>query len=356
MALSIFSRVSTSGQRSFPSDFSISGVRKSDQKYTCPMLSVHTYHRSGHRADVAQDKQKVSVNEQNHRLQIEQGPKTVQRQENFLANEDVVMVPLEDIIRISFKTEIKKGSKQEAQSIITPTYEKSENCCDRCCEALCGCCCSMAGCVLCCCEENKVVPIPIDRTTMIVDDHRRRNRQSIIEDLPLPRDNNGCFSNCLNSFRCWCCRKMRLTKLIRTTEILSEEEAERMITVSIEYSMYSNLDSATNARLLSREAQEAYYRDKFQPNTTLRFYLVDNNDSNPRNFEMKREQAEALCRIVMQLKGMETNYPSESDLDKILDQPLKRTYGDLFIEPTLQLQLEANIQQSIPPTKQKAIQ
>ena len=149
---------------------------------------------------------------------------------------------------------------------------------------------------------------------------------------------------------------MRLTKLIQTTEILSEEEAERMITVSIEYSMYSNLDSATNARLLSREAQEAYYRDKFQPNTTLRFYLVDNNDSNPRNFEMKREQAEALCRIVMQLKRMETNYPSESDLDKILDQPLKRTYGDLFIEPTLQLQLEANIQQSIPPTKQKAIQ
>ena len=52
----------------------------------------------------------------------------------------------------------------------------------------------------------------------------------------------------------------------------------------------------------------------------------------------------------MQLKAMPGKYPSESELESILDQPLRRTYGDLYIEPTLKLPLEHPAQRQLTST------
>ena len=72
--------------------------------------------------------------------------------------------------------------------------------------------------------------------------------------------------------------------------------------------------------------------------------MINDTEFDPGNFETKRQQAEALCRTVMHLKGMAGDYPSETELDSILDQPLRRTFGDLYNEPKLQLTLNEQAQ------------
>lgn len=331
------------------------------------MLSVHRYCLTGLRTDAAQDRKTVSVNARNQ-LRTHQGPQFLKKEEHFSAGEEVIVIPLEDITRITYTSGIKKSGQLEATFHTTPTYEIGQNWCDQCCTKVCSCCyrldgegcCTVdAACCFCCAgffgccrEENRIAPVAKDTTIVIFDQQRNQKRQTFDEELPIPRDNGGCC-DCL---RCWCCRKKRLTKLVRTTEVLTEQDVGRVITISIEYSKYSNPDSATNVRLQSWEDQAIYYKQICQPRTDLKFNLVDNTETDPKNFEVKRQQAEALCRIVMQLKGMQNNYPSEKELDSILDQPLKRTYGDVYIEAPMQLQFDVKTQQPLSTSRPKAIQ
>jgi hypothetical protein len=226
----------------------------------------------------------------------------------------------------------------------------SENCCDRCC----ACIFSRACC--CCSDKKRIVPVAGETTTVIVPDYANRNAHVIEEHLPLPRHDEGCCTNFFNRFRCLCCRKRVLVDLIKRTDISTGQQAQRMITISIDYSKYSHLESASNARLLSRQEQEAYYRERFEPDTKLEFYLINDTEFDPSNFELKRQQAEGLCRTVMHLKAMTGNYPSENELDSILDQPLQRTYGDPYIEPKLQLPSNQQAQLQLPSFQPRAIE
>jgi len=157
------------------------------------------------------------------------------------------------------------------------------------------------------------------------------------EHLPVPKEKESCCDR----FRCWCCRKKKLVDLIKRTNTVAERQAQRVITITIEYSKYSHLDSASNARLLSREDQVAYYKEKFEPVPPLKFYLVNNTEFDLRNFEQNRKQAETLCRTVMQLKGMIDHYPSDNELDNILDQSHMRRFGDEYDEPILQFPFDS---------------
>ena len=259
----------------------ILGVRTVDQKYTSPILSVHLYRHSQRRADLAEDRQLVSVGT-NNQLQTQQGPQKFRQEEKFYAEEEVIMVPIEDVSRITFKTDIKKGRQADVKSTTTPVHRMSENCCDRCCAPLLPFCC-------CCMEkEKKVAPMARETTTIVIDQDPNRDAHFIEEHLPLPKNDEGCCTNFLDRFRCWCCRKKVLVDLIKRTNTSTQEQAQRVIKVSIDYSKYSNPDSATNARLLSREDQEAYYKRRFQPDTELEFYLVNDTEFDPRNFQIKR--------------------------------------------------------------------
>jgi hypothetical protein len=250
------------------------------------------------------------------------------------------MIPVEDVTRITSKSELKKGVQADVKSHITPVYAQSENCCDHCYASLLNCCRKTRDCLCYCCQkETKIAPY-VRNETIIHDADPNKFTSYKEEHLPLPEVKENCCTRCCNKFRCWCCRKKMLVDLIKRTNTKAEKQAQRVITITVEYTKYSNPDSASNARLLSEEEQAAYYKRIFQPNTPLKFYLVNNTEFDPRNFELKRKQADVLCLTVMHLKAMKNRYPSEDQLGKILDQSHTTTFGDVFNEPILQLPVD----------------
>ena len=155
------------------------------------MLSVHRYRYSQFSANVAQDRQTINVDRRN-RLRIQQGPQKSKEKEMISAEEEVMMIPVEDVTRITYRSEIKKDGQKDVQSTTTPVYKMSENCFDRCCARLFRCCCC---CCFCCSDENKIVPVGRETTTVIVPDDSNRNAHLIEEHLPLPKDDGGCCAN-----------------------------------------------------------------------------------------------------------------------------------------------------------------
>jgi hypothetical protein len=248
------------------------------------------------------------------------------------------MLPVEDITLISAKSETKEGVQADAKSKTEYVYDTSENCCDRCCASLLNCCRKTRDCCCFFCRKKSVITPLVTTTTLISGNDPNRTENYEEEHLPIPKEKKDCCTSCVGPFRCWCCRKKKLVDIIKRTNTVSEREAERVIIITIEYNKYSNLDSATNTRLLSTDEQFAYYKDKFKPDAEMKFCLVNSTEVDPTNFELKREEAKTLCRTVMQLKGMRNHYPSDNELDKILDQAIKRTFGDPFTVPRLELQ------------------
>ncbi|CAF1361446.1 unnamed protein product, partial [Didymodactylos carnosus] len=138
--------------------------------------------------------------------------------------------------------------------------------------------------------------------------------------------------SCCDAFRCCCCKKKKIQP-IRENTIIEAKDARREITIHIEYSKYSNLDSASNARLLSSVDQVAFYQCRFTSDTTLKFYLINNTEFEQANFNRKKDQAESLCRTIMQLKAMRVNnYPDPEELQKIIHQPISEVFGDPLAE------------------------
>ena len=307
------------------------------------------YRHSQLRADVAQDRQLVSVGTSNQ-LQTQQGPQKFRQEDKFTAEEEVIMIPIEDVSLITFKKDIKKGRQADIKATLVPIYKPSENCCDRCCASI------LPVCCCCCIKEERVVPVGKENTTIVVDQDPTQNSHINEEPLPLPKTDADCCTNFLDRFRCWCCRKKVLVRLIKRTNTLTEQQAQRVIKVSIVYSKYSNPDSASNARLLKPEEQGAYHKKRFEPDVELEFYLVNNTEFDQKNFEIKQKQAEDLCRTVMHLKAMTGKYPSETELDSIIDQLPRRVFGDSFVEPTLQLSVDHQAQQEIASSRVREIE
>jgi hypothetical protein len=72
------------------------------------MLSVHLYRQSQHTAAIAQDKRTVTVNNKNQQ-QTQQGPQEIKKEGKSTGEEEVTMIPLEDVTLISSKSESKQG-------------------------------------------------------------------------------------------------------------------------------------------------------------------------------------------------------------------------------------------------------
>jgi hypothetical protein len=288
------------------------------------MLCVHLNRHSERIADTTQDNRKLLLTNQND-LETQEGPRQVKSEDKYAAEEEIFMLPVEDVTLITSKLETKKGVQQEAKANIDYQYALSENCFDRCCASI----------LRCCREDTKVAPFVSTNTTIFIGENPNRTTNFVEEHVPLPKEKKEPCDGCCNRFRCWCCRKRKLVDIIKRTNTVAERQAQRVVTVTIEYSKYSNLDSASNARLLSGEQQVAFYKEKFEPDIELKFYLITNTEIDSTNFNEKKKQAETLCRTVMQLKGMRNHYPSETELEKILDLSHQRTFGDIHEEPNL---------------------
>jgi hypothetical protein len=160
---------------------------------------------------------------------------------------------------------------------------------------------------------------------------------------------------------------------VRQTEVVEEKNAQRVITIHLQYSKYSNLDTVSNARILSESDREQFYKNQFQPNTEIKFYLVRNAEYDPANFDQKKVQAENLCCIIMQLKGMNSggvnisslrllmkesvavptvaaaiSYPSPQELQQILTQPYFGIFGDLHQEELHSIQTQHDFGTHVP--------
>ncbi|CAF2663838.1 unnamed protein product [Rotaria sp. Silwood2] len=252
------------------------------------------------------------------------------------------MLPVEDVLLISVKSEIKTGIQADIKSEITPIYAESENCCD----SLLSCCRKTHDYCCCCCrQKTKVTPFVHNTTTIFHDEDPNRRTNVAEEHLPVP----NVKEDCCNCFRCWCCRIKKVVDIIRRTNTVAERKEQRVIIITIEYSKYSNLDTPSNASLLTSEQQSAYYKEKFHLNKELQFYAITDKELNSKSFELKSREVEAFCRTVMQLKGMRDYYPSDNELQKIIDQSHQKTIGDEFNEEVLQLSLE-------PMTKERSSQ
>ena len=309
------------------------GVRSSENKYTSPIVSVHLYYQSQHKANVGENNRTVLLKGHNDQYSS-QGPQNFKAHDRMTTEGETLLIPIEDIITINSQLEVKKGIQADIQSTIIPTYDFLPNRCDDCWNSV----------KTCCDKPKKIVPA-VNTTTIITNDSNRNTEIEEIE-LPLPPRKKGCC----DKFRCWCCRKKILMKKIQRREIKTETDAQRVITMNIEYSKYSNIDTPSHTRLLSGQDQLEYYKRTFYPEKTLTFYLVNNTEFDPANFEVRKKEAEVLARTVMQLKAMKGDYPSERELENILDLNYKQTFGDLYREPTIQISLS---NQNVQPISQR---
>ncbi|CAF3052041.1 unnamed protein product [Rotaria socialis] len=322
------------------------GVNTSDNTYNCPMLAIHLYRHSKETANVTGQKISVVLDNSNNEHRLQEGQQQYKVKEKANAEVELILIPVEDVLHISSKAEIQKDIEADTKAHIEHVYEDSENCCDRCCRSLCNCssCCrSLCSCGSCCKRAPKIAPIITSSETITRETDRHRHSNVRVEDLPVPKAKSGCFDCC----RCWCCRLKVLTRIIRRTKIVAEEEAKRFVTITIEYLKYSNLDTPTNTRLLSEQDKLAHYKKKFDQEQKIEFFLFTDTEPQPTKFESKIKQAGEFCRAVMGLKGMRGHYPSPSDLkkiigpdennrqDKIIGPSPYRTIGDVYEEPTL---------------------
>ncbi|CAF0965716.1 unnamed protein product [Adineta steineri] len=311
------------------------GAATANNTYTCPMLAVHLYRHREFNADMAQDNRTITFDGRN-RQQTHQGEQNFKREQHASAEEEVIMVPLEDVIRIRYKAEVKKAIQADIKSHLVPVHGPSDHRCDTCCASIINCCRKNRAC--CCCREKITVAPHVENTTIITDADPNRATSYVEEDVAPTEVKEGCCTRCGNLFRCWCCGKKKLLKFIKRTNTKAQRQAERVVTMTIEYNKYSNLDSATHTCLLSEQDRFAYYKHKFQADLELTFYLINDQEYEQTNFDAKKNEAETLCRAVMQLKGMKKQYPSEDQLEKILNQAHQRTFGVVFHEPALQLE------------------
>ncbi|UJR11462.1 hypothetical protein I4U23_015641 [Adineta vaga] len=283
-----------------------SGVRMSNNTYTCPMLAIHLYHYEQFEGDRRLNNDRVLIDrkQEEHTYQTHQ---QLNEEARFNAAEDVIMIPLEDILLITYTLGVSKRIEAETRENIVDHSHLNNN-----------------G----CCSKNKIEVKPYVHETISyapsnrIVDHAAR-------DIPIP-ESPSCCSCCRSR------RKKKLFKRIKQTKT-TDRHVERTITMIIEYSKYSNLDSATNTRLLSNEDQLAYYRTQFNPKSELKFYLLKETQIDPKNFDLTKTYAEILCRTVMQLKGMKNSYPSDYELQIILTQNRLGTFGNAYNEPSLQV-------------------
>ncbi|CAF2057198.1 unnamed protein product [Rotaria magnacalcarata] len=250
------------------------GVRTIENVYTCPVLAIHTWddvcpqpinHTETDNGRAVLSGKHMVKDEVGNRVTSSIKPNIHSKRQ--MGN--IQVIPVEDIISISISTNASKEIEQQASRHLTtlPKAKKRTFCQKiRDCFSAIFCCC-------CCCHEN-------------------------VHNEP---------------------------KYLITTNPIEHEN--RSISVIIEYLHYSHINTPSHIGVLPTSDQMNFYKNRLQFET-LEFFLLKNTEFNPVKYAIKRQQGETLCRLVMQLKAMEGNYPDSSQLGEIISEKDVHLFGD----------------------------
>jgi hypothetical protein len=243
----------------------IEGVRTSDNKNTCPVLALHTWNKA---------KQNVSTQHGHlglgagsggqYATQLTQAGKKDEIKTDH--DENIIILPIEDIIRIKVSTEVKRTV-----------------------------------------EQSKTVRIKTPPP----------------EDLSCPDEVKKC---CIKNVCCWCCKEKKVAPE-HVTMKTERVEASRVIVVSIEQVEHSLLHTPSNVQVLSTANQHEFYQKNLNILEPLKFYYLHNAEFDNKNYEKNFNESETLARVVMQLKAMVGYYPDQSQLQQIIGQQYVHVFG-----------------------------
>jgi len=184
--------------------------------------------------------------------------------------------------------------------------------------------------------EGEIIVIPVESILAINYSDEIKKGETEYKHVRLRTPPRPVKLSCGKRCSRWCCATFCChdysNKQIQTgpEEIIttiSNQEAERKILITIEYIRYSNIDSPSHIRVLSVPDQVAFFKEHFHKDT-LKFYLLNSNDFEQADFDLKRMQASTLCRLVTQLKAMVGYYPDEPTLQMIIDKGDNMAIGD----------------------------
>lgn len=237
----------------------------SDNTYTCPVLEIHTWTKYTSKVSVPDvyKIQGVTVG----RIQTKQdivnrppGSSLGSHQYKVDLEEKIIIIPVESILSIKYSSELKKEeteSRHIRRNIPSSSIKYS------------------------CCEK---------------------------------------FRRCCQ--RTFCCRRDSKKQIYAKSEQIittnSNQKAERKILITLEYARYSNIDTPSHLRVTSTAFQTNFYDQHFHVDS-LEFYLLDNNEFEKTDFDLKRMQGSILCCLVTQLKAMIGRYPDEETLEEIIN-------------------------------------
>ena len=219
------------------------GVKTTDNNYSSPVISLHTHVKD----------RKVTTRTKATFNPTSQGPSSSTKNDKQETEEKVRCIPVEDIISISYKTDVKK----EYQTFET-TVERARS----------------AKPELTCCGKTK---------------------KCFIE----------TFCSCCP---CDCCKPPPEEGPKYDTNTTRNETANRRILIEMKCVRHTNIHIPTHVQILPDEQKLKFYKENFQIDT-IEFYLVNNTDTGGANdFETKRQQADDLIRTVVQLRNMVSRF------------------------------------------------
>ena len=257
------------------------GVPTDKNGYSCPILAVHTWKKT--------QQNKVTETGVLHTVGISGGySSNINRNTTMLAeagnkvefkvgvDEEIQMIPVEDIILIKISTEVKKAVEQKK------TARRKHKLAEK----------------LTCCQEVK----------------------------------NCCMKNF-----CCCCHVEKIEQPDFEIMTNQKQEAARIITVTIEHLRYGLVHTPSLVHVLSEEKKAEFY-EKHKKVDTLQFYYLHNETFDEGEYKMQLRDSESLARLVMQLKAMHNRYPDETQLQKMIQQNFSHYYGQKLTEdiPILQ--------------------
>lgn len=246
------------------------GVHTHDNHYTSPILSLHIWNKSLHLTKsytgplATDDRQNRSRLDKNQ-LDTVLSPTIMNHENKIGVDEEIQIIPIEDIISIKVKSEIKKAVKEEKRRWIktTPTRDVTFN------------------------QQMK--------------------------------------NYCIKHFCCWCCEEKKVAAELLETET-KKKEATRCIVITIKHLCHSYVDTPSNVRVLSVVKQAEFYEKQLEVNI-IKFSYFQSENFDEVEYNSKLGESETLARIVMQLKAMNGHYPDSSQLEQIIQQQQIRPFG-----------------------------
>ena len=239
------------------------GVQTNDNRYTCPVLAVHTWHKSGHKTEMQRSALQGTQNNGgawSKRDRISTVLTVAGRDIEYKMglSEDVQIIPVEDVVSVKVNSAVEKAVQHKQTTRLKTPPPEDQSCCQK----VTSCCMTK---VFCCCNKKR----------QVVPEHE--------------------------------------------TMDYTAQQASRHILITVEHTRYSHINSSSVVRVLPSDKQAEFYQNHFEVDT-LQFYSLHNSAFDEQEYNEQMLASEALARFIMQLKAMVDHYPDQEQLALITRQ------------------------------------